>query len=695
MNRANLSALVVICVVVLTFALASCGGGSGAPTAPPDTGGPSQAPTDPGTNPPGNINIYDNGGVPPEISGVDQYDGRPSPFKPPVISGPRDDEVAEEEFGSSILVLPQNSSGLGTLVLKNFEAGQKAVLVTTNLDPFYLNFTVGSSKGLGFQLPNSTYYFTADNLQKVTSSTDSAPAPEVFDVSATPYKGIKFGPDEKLDPSILGERELEYARQTGYLDQVTEVTRRPSTLSKGVVRTFTAVEATIQMPPIDDPTATQPPEEPLQWPWIYQFQDGRLIGVGAHCYVFLSTEINNGYPDGTKFTHQRIQSLIQEFDSKIFPVTQAAFGPVRTYNEETIYFAPDRSIRLTPDDFDDDGNLIGFEEPRRDDQIEKDNRIIIAILNGVAPGGGGFFISPQNRPQEDPDQSSPYQDAPEINWDAFSTIYLDPANFPDDSDDWSGAFSVLAHEFQHKLHADNSVSNSTWLNEGFSMLSIYLNGYSIEKNNVIGFFRNQLEEFMANPEVNAMYNDVSIDQNQSTLYATWFLYMLYVLEHYGPGTIRYFYTTPGNILDRLQQATGETPRFTFEKWILANYIDGLDVPPMNDDETLDEYIERVPLGDPRFRYATFDMKGRIGETSDVLPGVNVHRFPRTPEYYPVDSPPQIVKPWCAQYVLFENGNGGDLRIFVDADANYRTFVLPVHYDPATTETKIDTDVFIP
>ncbi len=701
MTRFGILASLLAAVLVLSFVIASCGGGGGGTGVNPPGGnsGPSQTTNPPGGSQqgPGWTDVQDNGGFVPDPSGVPQYDGRPSPIAPPAGGGqvPGAESVIED-FGSSIVALPQNSAGQGTIVLRNFLPGQKLVAITTNLDRSYLDFTAGGvGQGLPFTLPDSHYNFSADILQKVSSSDKSTGKLEKFDVSADAYNGLDITPGEKLDPGILGMREVEFALKTGFLKDSMDAVRRVSALSKGIKRTFTAVDATIPMPPIVDAGSTDDTGETFQWPWIYQFQDGRLVGIGAHCYVFLSTEINNGYPDGVKFTPERIQRLVQEFDSRIFPTTTSAFGPVRTWNEETVYFSPNRDLRLFPDDFDDDGNLINPIEPVRDDLIEKDQRILITILNGVSPGGGGFYISPADRPQTEPDPNSPYQEAPEINFDAFSTIYLDPANFPDNSDDWSGAYSVIAHEFQHKLHADNVVSSSTWFNEGLSMLAMHVNGYSVDKGNTIGFFVNQLETFMANPEMHAMFNDVSTDQSQGTLYAAWYLFMLYVMEHYGPGTIRQFYTDSGGVIQKLERATGEPAKYIFQKWILANYIDGLDIPERNEGETMEAYIDRVPLGDPRYRYATFDMKGRVGKSSNVLPGVTVHRFPKTEEFYPVRSAARLLKPWCAEYVIFENGTGGDLRITVDADSNYRTFILPINYDQAQTSVSIDNSIFIP
>lgn len=704
MTRIGFVTSLVAALLVFSFIVASCGGGGGTAVNPPGgNSGPSQTtnPPDGSNQGPGWTDIQDNGGFVPDPTGVPQYDGRPSPTSPPTGGGqvPGAESVIED-YGSSIVVLPQNSSGQGTIVLKNFQPGQKFVAITTNLDRNYLDFTTGSlTQGLPFTLPDAHYNFSADNLQKVTASAGAQGKElaklEKFDISSEPYSGLEITPGEKLEPGVLGQREVEYALKTGFLKANMDAIRKPSALSKGIVRTFTAVDATVPMPPIEDPDSQEDTGNQFQWPWLYQYQDGRLVGIGAHCYVFLSTEINNGYPDGVKFTPERIQRLVQEFDSRIFPTTTSAFGPVRTYNEETVYYAPDRNLRITPDDFDDQGNLTLDIQAIRDDLIEQDQRIMITILNGVSPGGGGFYLSPMDRPATEPDENSPYQTAPEINHSAFSTIYLDPSNFPSNSDDWSGAYSVIAHEFQHKLHADNVVSNSTWFNEGLSMLAIHVNGYSVDKGNVIDFLVSQLESFMANPEQHAMFNDVSSDQQQGILYAPWYLFMLYVMEHYGPGTIRQFYTDSGGVIQKLERATGEPAKYIFQKWILANYIDGLDVPLRFEGETMEAYVQRVPLADPRFRYATFDMKGRVGNSSNVLPGVAVHRFPKTEEFYPIRSAARLVKPWCADYVVFENGTGGDLRITVDADANFRTFILPINYNQVDSSISIDTSVFIP
>ncbi len=697
MTRTGISVTFIGVLLALLIALASCGGGG--TTTPANNNPPTPSQTTGGdTGGSGYNQTQDSGGgFVADPDGVMQYDGRTDNIPPITGGGKLPPSAVEETFGKSIVVLPQSSAGQGTILLKNFMPGQKVVMVTTNLDRDYMNFTQGSlSPGLPFVLPNTYYNFSADNLQKVTNAlptSDNDYGYEKFDVSKDIYDGIKFDPGVKLDPSELGKREVEYALAEGFLDSIMDKPRTISALSKGVLRTFTSVDATIQMPPIEDPEAQQEDAD-FQYPWIYQFQDGRLVGIGAHCYVFLSQEINNGYPDGVKFTPERIQRLVQEFDSKIFPTSQAAFGPVRTYNEETIYYAPDRSIRLSPDDFDEDGNLMGNFNAVPDSLIEKDQKIIIAILNGVAPGGGGFYISPTQRPTTE-EEESPYATAPEINYDAFSTIYLDPSNFPPDSDDWSGAYSVIAHEFQHKLHSDNVVSTSLWFNESMSMLCMHVNGYSIEKGNTIGFFVSQLSSFMAEPNMHAMFNDVSSDQQQGVLYAPWYLFMLYVMEHYGPGTIRKFYTSSGDAISKLESATGEPARYIFQKWILANYIDGLNVAERNIGESDAAYIARVPLADPRFRYATFDMKGRIGDSTNVLPGVKVNRYPETEEFYPVRSNARLVKPWCSEYVLFENGTGGDLRILVNADSNYRTFILPINYNTVTSAINVDTSVYIP
>ncbi|MGC9335561.1 MAG: hypothetical protein ACP5JJ_15530, partial [Anaerolineae bacterium] len=55
-------------------------------------------------------------------------------------------------------------------------------------------------------------------------------------------------------------------------------------------------------------------------------------------------------------------------------------------------------------------------------------------------------------------------------------FYINVDNVTPNSDFYNG---VLAHEFQHMIHWHNDRNEETWLNEGFSELATYLNGFDV------------------------------------------------------------------------------------------------------------------------------------------------------------------------------------------------------------------------
>src|SRR3990170_7138711 len=106
--------------MILTLAFSSCGGGGGT-TPSPSGNNPAPSQTPDGSGGQGYTQTQDSGGgfvQPPQ--GVTQYDGRPGD-RPPVTGGGQLPPTAvEEEFGQSIAILPQSSSGENILVLKDF-----------------------------------------------------------------------------------------------------------------------------------------------------------------------------------------------------------------------------------------------------------------------------------------------------------------------------------------------------------------------------------------------------------------------------------------------------------------------------------------------------------------------------------------------------------------------------------------------
>lgn len=135
--------------------------------------------------------------------------------------------------------------------------------------------------------------------------------------------------------------------------------------------------------------------------------------------------------------------------------------------------------------------------------------------------------------------------------------------------------SVMAHEFQHLIHAYHDGNEELWLNEGFSELASYLNGYDEG-----GF--DQI--FAADPDV-----DLTEWPNDSSAtdihYGSSFLFTAYLLDRFGEDTTKAVVADPLNGLNSLDDVfakenlldkeTGKTITSDsfFQDWTLANYLD--------------------------------------------------------------------------------------------------------------------------
>ncbi len=665
-------------LIVLLFALAAfsaCGGGGGGTTPTPtdtpntSTGGNTYIPgsNTPPLNPPGSLPGY-NGYVPP--SPPSGNPGTPNVFPPWVP-------------GDSIFSLPVDSGGNGFLSVSSFQPNQKVALVTMNVNKAYLDWHPLQTQLQYF--PPFSFSLVFSLVSRGVSSVNSTPALAPADLNMDPanYKGLPMTKD-KLPVSALYERERDHLKATTGYD-VEAVVKSASLLSKGEVRTFTEIPRTIPLPPIQPGDDDQQDIDELRWPDNYDGQDARLVAIGAHSYVFLTCENNQGFPDGVRFTERRLAAFAQEFDINIFPKVQAAFGSILGYNNSgpgtddgPIWKNIDRNITLTGNDFDSNGNLIRTLPGEPDLSIGRDNRVIVAIMN--LQGAAGLYQNWTrgiNRPsleEEGQQQQESY---------AWSTLFLDTRIFPADSDDWSQPYAVLAHEFQHKLYADHQLPDSIWLNEGLSQLAVYQAGYTLQSGRTAQLLVDQVRNYLNNINSIPVPCDAErmtgVDEDAS--HGARFLFFLYIAEHYGPGTIRKLYTDGGsNPIAMLEAATGDRFDVLHTKFMLANLIDGIYV------------SDESPLSirnNPWLHYLTFDVRSTVGmEESQRLPGVPILRLPGEGDTYPVTRSLIPVAPYCAHYTLIGNGDGRDLNLTLYADPNYRFYLLPVSFDTSTNRAQI-------
>ena len=136
------------------------------------------------------------------------------------------------------------------------------------------------------------------------------------------------------------------------------------------------------------------------------------------------------------------------------------------------------------------------------------------------------------------------------------------------------AYAVLAHEFQHMIHWNNDLNETSWLNEGSSELAVLLNGYET------GGFDSL---YISNPDL--QLNDWPNDQNAtSPHYGAGFLFMTYFLDRFGEEATQLLVKDPANGMDSVDgvlQQVGATDSLTgqpitaddfFIDWALTNFL---------------------------------------------------------------------------------------------------------------------------
>jgi hypothetical protein len=237
----------------------------------------------------------------------------------------------------------------------------------------------------------------------------------------------------------------------------------------------------------------------------------------------------------------------------------------------------------------------------------------------------------------------------------------------------SFTYGVLAHEFQHMIHWNQDVNESTWLNEGFAELAILLNGYDLGGSDYA---------FISN-------TDIQLNEWDQTdaHYGAGFLFTAYFLDRFGEATRRSSRTRqrPRQLRRRPAAAqchdplTGEpiTADDFFLDWAIANYVhdgsvaDGryqynnyADAPEAFDTETFSECPTPGPQGRDVHQYGADYI--RI-----TCPGSYSLRFEGSTEL-----PFLAADPHSGQYAFWSN-KGDESATALQREFDFTQAVAPI------------------
>jgi len=283
--------------------------------------------------------------------------------------------------------------------------------------------------------------------------------------------------------------------------------------------------------------------------------------VTPHAYFWVE--------DGVSFNQDDAQKLIDTFENSIYPTDREFFGS-----------------EWTPG-------------------VDGDPHLYIIYARDLGSNVAGLY----NTGDEYPPQISQYSNAHE-------SFYIDSTqNLADDY-----TYGTLAHEFQHMIHWYQDRNEGSFLNEGFSELATFLNGYSTGGFDWV---------YTLNPDIN-LTDWLGASGDNSPHYGANFLFVTYFLDRFGKTATQALVHDQQNSLASVDDVLKQ-----------LNTTDPLTSQPVTADDffldwTLANYIHDSGVADGRYIYHNYPNSPTTKDTEDVNSCPQAQKSTRTVNQYGVD-----------------------------------------------------------
>jgi immune inhibitor A len=304
----------------------------------------------------------------------------------------------------------------------------------------------------------------------------------------------------------------------------------------------------------DIPETVDPPPAPYQVGtprsfWVANVDtnenflvDTTLRYVTDHLYFWIE--------NGIRYSEAELSQLAETFEREIYPTTRAFFGS-----------------EWTPG-------------------VDGDPHLYVVFATGLGNNVAGYYSSADQYHQ----LAHEYSNAHEMFLLNADNLWLDD----------TFTYGVLAHEFQHMIHWYQDRNEETWLNEGFSELAAFLNGYGTGGSDTIYA-----------QDTDHQLNTWPNDGDTLPHYGSAFLFVNYFLNRYGEEATQSVVSHPSNGLASIDQILADLNAVdpltglavgadqVFADWAVANYLHDLTV------------------GDGRYGYANYAGAPEVDVTQRV------------------------------------------------------------------------------
>ncbi len=271
--------------------------------------------------------------------------------------------------------------------------------------------------------------------------------------------------------------------------------------------------------------------------------DATLRYITEHVYMWVENDL--------AYKERDLRDLAQTFEDHIYPTNREFFGS-----------------EWTPG-------------------VDGDPHIYILYAKGLGGNVAGYFSSQDSYNP----LAQPYSNGHEM--------FVFNADSVDLNEEFT--YGVLAHEFQHMIHWYRDRNETSWLNEGFSDLAMYLNGYTIGGHDYL---------YALDPDL--QLNDWPNDQSQTTPhYGASFLFLNYFLQRFGEEATRALVAHPENGLESIDLVLAE-----------LGATDPLDGQPVGADDVFADWVIATYLNDPdvadgRYTYSNYPSAPQTAATETI------------------------------------------------------------------------------
>lgn len=243
--------------------------------------------------------------------------------------------------------------------------------------------------------------------------------------------------------------------------------------------------------------------------------DTTLAAVTDHLYFWIE--------DGIDYSQRELDRLVTYFENTIYPTNRAFFGSERTPG------------------------------------VDEDPHLYVVYAKWLGTSTAGYFSSSDGYHPDIKEYSNAHE------------MFMLSAEYQDLSDEYT--YSVLAHEFQHMIHAYRDRNETSWLNEGFAELATLITG--TRQGPTHDYF------FADNPDL--QLNTWPEDET-TPHYGAAFLFVTYFLDRFGSEATQALVAdqqngmqSVDNVLSDLELTDPVTEQIitadeVFLDWVITNYL---------------------------------------------------------------------------------------------------------------------------